>query len=261
MALEHNGKIIMNKKMKFGFLIIGGMLLVAIIFATCSGNDSDKKSTNKDKIVSPFDAPKIKPKTDQFETKDTRPDSTPDLSKNALLDLPISGVVDFYYPETYLSPRYDAIVYGSFEGSDDLESNYLRDAIAITELNDPSNSDLDPVTFNTLRDLVIDVAKAEQTSVGVSKYPRYFTKFSTPDTCVDFKTNAAGVISMPYPGDSSWYLGVINWSAKCFPFGADKEPKVTTLQQTIYLQKVGNTYVPVTLLDIPRKSLDEFAQQ
>ena len=72
------------------------MLVVAIIFATCSGDTSDNQSEDKKTVASPFDHSKSKAKTKQNNLSSTkRPEATPDLTKQALLKLPVSGVVDY----------------------------------------------------------------------------------------------------------------------------------------------------------------------
>ena len=250
----------MNYKAKISSIIALLLLLVIVFFVACNDEGSKSKTKNKKTLDLPFSQ---KPVTDGKDSPlgstTTRPIETSDATSKALRELPVLSAVDMYYPEMYLSARYEAIVNGSLDSHDDTASNYLYNKIAITELDDPSNSDLDAATFAQLRYLTISVAKAEATGEGVDLHPEYFTGFTEADSCVDFKVNAAGAISMPYPNDNTWALGIVNWSATCFPFGKDKESKLNTAQQTVYMHRVNNVWKAVPMLSIPRKSLDGFA--
>ena len=237
-------------------------LVVVLLFAfllywfgafSDSGSSKSKTETSETQTTQRSQVKQSTTTTTTPSVSNTRPNVTPPATKAALLELPVRNVVDMYYPEMYLSARWTAIVYGSLDSHDDIASVYLYDKIAITELDDPANSDLDPATFKQLRSLAIAVAQAEATGVDTENHPEFFQPGIEIDSCINFKTVAAGAISMPYPGDSSWALSIVDWKATCFPYSDKQQPHASSAQQTIYLHKVNGTWKAVPTTSIPRK--------
>ncbi|HMS25324.1 MAG TPA: hypothetical protein PKB15_06550 [Acidimicrobiia bacterium] len=243
-----------NTKKKILIGVGVSVIAVLLLFWITSGTSSKEKSSNTmgslfsekqpDKSVSPL------PSSSTATT--TRPHKTPDQTKEALNELPVTAGIDMHYPELYLSHRWEAIINGGLVNDERLQDTFLYNSIAITELNDPNNSDLEPATFTQLRELAIDVVRAEATGVGTASHPAYFTPDVYIDNCTSFETVAAGAISMPYPNDNSWVMATVYWKAKCTPGGAGTTARTTEAHHTIYLHWTGSKFEAVDPVLIPR---------
>ncbi len=258
MALEHDGTLMMDKKKK-ALIAVGVILAVVVvvglitnIFATSDAKKKQSKvptnfftsdTTTQQKSSNSTTAPST--------TTTTRPGQTPSPAKAKLNELPLTAFLDPHYPETYLSYRYEVIINGEFQG-DALEDTYLYHKIAITELDDPANSDLPAATFTQLRALAIATAKAQATGENTSAYPDYFTPSTYVDKCTSFSAVAAGAISMPYPNDDSWALGVVYWKATCTIGASGSAPVVLTSHQNIFMHRGPGGFVPVPTSALPR---------
>lgn len=244
----------MSNTKKSLLIVIG--ILVALVLVTWiamrgSGTSTKKveKNTGIDSVFSDR-IPKNTPSAPEATT--SLPAQTPSIAKKKLAELPLTAGIDLHYPELYLSHRWEAILRGSLDDDEDLADTYLSNSIAITELNDPTNSDLDPTTFTQLRTLAINVVQAEATGIGTAAFPEYFTPGMFIDSCTSFETVAAGAISMPYPNDSSWAMAIVSWKAQC-KAGPNTAARTTTAQQTIYLHRdASGAFKAVSSDTIPR---------
>ena len=258
MALEHNRTLTMDNTKKKLLIGVGvSVIAVLLFFWITSGTSSKEKSSNT--MSSLFSQRKTNKPASSLplsSTTSTRLNQTPDRTKEALNELPVTAGIDMHYPELYLSHRWEAIINGGIENDERLQDTFRYNSIAITELNEPNNSDLEPATFSQLRELAIDVVSAEATGVDVSSHPAYFTPDVYIDTCTAFETVAAGAISMPYPNDNSWVMAIVYWKAKCTPGGAGTTPRTTEAHQTIYLHWTGSKFEAVDPAVIPRIPID-----
>lgn len=263
MALEYNRWLVLNRVKAKLFSAIAALIIIVVMFfgacsSTFSGKDSKNKAPNPIKAFQQFRQDATSSTTFPT-TQETQALPINGATKKALLELSTTGGLDMYYPEIYISPRWNAIIAGTIATNDDITSTYLYEDIPITELDSAENSDLDPATFTTLRNLAISVVKSEATGVGTSEHPNYFNKYVYIDSCKNFQVVAAGAISMPYPGDNSWALSKVYWKADCYPFGPDKSPKETSADQIVFLHRVGNTWKAFHQSAIPRTEIPDFS--
>lgn len=245
----------MDTKKRILYLVIF-VLFVALIWAYIAqkNNEYDKQAKAKTKESS---APTP---THGFGTlgttttlpyaTTTRPQSSPVSVKAKLQELPASAYIDMLDPTSYTSYRYDAIINGYFPG-DDLHSVSAYDGkIAITELDDPANSDLDEATFTAVRALAIDVVQAKATGVGTANYPRYFAPGTSVDSCSGFSLTAAGATKMPYEGDDSYVVAFVYYTAQC-PLGAAGNKAKITSNVKLYLHREAYGFVPIQASALP----------
>jgi hypothetical protein len=233
-------------------------LVVASGFVSCSQTHNENTKDSSSDIAQLLDHSAQSTSTTLGGTTTStvpngRPAITPDVVKNKLNEIPLTSHIDFNYPELYTSARWDAIINNtlSLGDDDDIENTYLYDNIALTELDDPSNSDLDQLTFTQLRNLGINVAKANATGINAKSYADYLSGTDI-DSCRDFTVDAAGAISMPYENDDSWALSIVYWHAQCGPYGNGDTVHNTSTNQEIFLHRIKGTWIPVQASALPR---------
>lgn len=232
----------LSKKAIIAIAIVG--ILVLVLFVSCAtGNKEEKDNSvklfdlNPPVTSKPLNSDKNNPDSNQSSTT-VQPAPFDELAKKELYALPTTGELNPSSPETYVSPRYEAILGGDYSSG-----------IPRSELDNPVNSDLDATTFNVTRSTSIEITKAQITGEGSNKYPSYFNEDNIPGTCTKFETANAGATSLPIPNDNRWIKAIVFWKATC---GEGKNSYQVSQQTNVYFTVDNGRLTPRSLEELPR---------